>query len=309
MNILLTGGGGYIGSVLVEYLLKENYKITILDNFLYEQNTLSNYCHNKNLIILKSDIRDNRLLKKIINDFDVIIPLAGLVGAPLCNFNETDAKSINLEANLSLFNIVNKNQLLIMPTTNSAYGKGKENEIFDERSHLNPLSLYAKHKLIVENKLMNRKNSISLRLATVFGMSPRMRTDLLVNNFVYRAVKDRFIVLFESNFKRNFIHIRDVSRAFIHCIKNSKKMSGNIYNLGLENANLSKLELCKLIKKKTELNIFEHNYKKDEDQRNYIVSNKKILKTGFKTKFTLENGINELIKGYESINIKDFKNF
>ena len=196
-----------------------------------------------------------------------------------------------------------------MPTTNSAYGTGKENQIFNENSHLKPISTYAKHKVIVEKKLLKNNNAISLRLATVFGMSPRMRTDLLVNNFVYKAVKDKYIVLFESHFKRNYIHVRDVSRAFIHCIKNQSKMRKNIYNLGLENANISKKELCEIIKKKTELNIFEENFVKDEDQRNYIVSNKKILSTGFKTKFNLENGIDELIEGYKCINVKNFKNF
>ena len=309
MNILLTGGAGYIGSVLLEYLLKENFKVTVLDNFKFDQNTLAAYCNNKNLDIIKADIRNIDLIKKIINKYDVVIPLAGLVGAPICKFNETEAKSINLDSNINLFKLINKKQLIIMPTTNSAYGSGRLNEIFNENSKLNPISTYAKHKVLVEKHLMKKENIISLRLATVFGMSPRMRTDLLVNNFVYRAVKDKFIVLFESHYKRNYIHVRDVSRAFIHCIKNSKKMKKNIYNLGLENANISKKELCKMINKKTEFNIFENNFIKDEDQRNYIVSNKKILKTGFKTKFSLGDGISELIKGFKCIDEKGFRNF
>ncbi len=309
MNILVTGGGGYIGSVLVGYLLNEKYNVTVIDNFIYEPNTLANYCNNKKLQIIKSDIREYNLLKKIIKNFDVIIPLAGLVGAPLCKSEKFSAKSINLDSNLRLFKLVSKNQLIIMPTTNSAYGTGKTGEIFDENSKLNPISIYSEHKLIVEKELMKHKNSISLRLATVFGMSPRMRIDLLVNNFVYRAVIDKYIALFESHFKRNYVHIRDVSRAFVYCIKNSKNMKNNIFNLGLDNANLSKKELCELIKKKTELNIYEDDYKKDEDQRNYIVSNKKILKKGFKFKFSLEDGIDELIKGYKSLNIKQFKNY
>ncbi len=309
MNILLTGGGGYIGSVLTGYLLKEKYKVTVIDNFKFDQNTLALHCNNKNLSIIKSDIRNLELLKKIVKDFDVVIPLAGLVGAPICKFNKSEAKSINLESNLALFKILEKKQLVIMPTTNSAYGKGKINEVFDEKSKLKPISQYANHKLIVEKQLMKNENAISLRLATVFGMSPRMRTDLLVNNFVYRAVKDKYIVLFESHYKRNYIHIRDVCRAFIHCIKNSKIMKKNIYNLGLEDTNISKKELCEIISKKTELNIFENNFIKDEDQRNYIVSNKKILKTGFKTKFSLEDGIDELIKGYKCIDEKSFRNF
>jgi nucleoside-diphosphate-sugar epimerase len=239
----------------------------------------------------------------------VIIPLAALVGAPLCSKREEDAESINLNHNLKLFKMIKKDQIVLMPTTNSAYGHGKENEIFDEKSKLKPISLYAKHKVIVEKELMNLNNAISLRLATVFGMSPRMRLDLLVNNFVYKAINDKYMVLFESNFKRNYIHVRDVARAFVHCLENISNMKNEIYNLGLEDANLSKKELCEKINNHVSFHYYEEEFKKDEDQRNYIVSNKKILSTGYKPKFTIDLGIVELIKGFRGIDIKSFKNY
>ncbi len=309
MNILLTGGGGYIGSILTSYLLDNNYKVTVIDSFVYDQNTLANYCLNQNLNIIKSDIRNISELKKNIDNFDLVIPLAGLVGAPACNFSSKDAESVNLSSNLELFKILNDKQKIIMPTTNSAYGTGKKGQVFDENSELKPISTYAKHKVEVEESLMKKNNFISLRLATVFGMSPRMRLDLLVNDFVYRACYDKFIVLFESKFIRNYIHVRDVCRAFIFCIQNFEKMKNNVYNVGLEDANLSKLELCKTIQKHTQFEIFEKDLLKDPDQRNYIVSNKKLLNTGFKTKFSIDDGIIELIKGYKALKINQFRNF
>ena len=309
MKILLLGGAGYIGSTLTEFLLKEKYQVTVLDNFMYEQNTLASYCSNNFFSIIKEDIRNINNLKKIIKDYDLIFPLAALVGAPLCNFKKEEAESINLKAQLNLFKIISNNQIIIMPTTNSAYGKGDVNNFCDENSKLNPLSTYAKHKVEVEKELLQRKNVISFRLATVFGMSPRMRLDLLVNDFVYRAVKDKYIVLFEANFKRNYIHIRDVCRAFIHAIKNFEKMKSNIFNIGLSDANISKKELCDQIKQFVDFEYYINDFKKDPDQRNYVVSNKKIEAAGFKTKYKLTYGISELIKGYEGINLTQFRNF
>lgn len=309
MKALLLGGAGYIGSILTEFLLREKYKVTVLDNFMYEQNTLASYCSNNFFSIIKEDIRNISNLKKIIKDYDLIIPLAALVGAPLCNFKKEEAESINLKAQLNLFKIISKNQIIIMPTTNSAYGKGDINNFCDENSKLNPLSTYAKHKVEVEKELLQRENVISFRLATVFGMSPRMRLDLLVNDFVYRAVKDKYIILFEANFKRNYIHIRDVCRAFIHGIKNFDKMKSNIFNIGLSDANISKKELCDQIKQFIDFEYSINDFKKDPDQRDYIVSNKKIESTGFKTKYKLADGISELIKGYEGINLTQFRNF
>ncbi len=309
MKILLSGGAGYLGSVLSGYLLEENHQVTVVDNFLYESNTLASYCNNKNFKIINKDCRDLDGLEREIKNSDIIIPLAALVGAPLCKDRKEDAESINYKHNLKLFKKISKNQIVLMPTTNSAYGHGGESEIFTEDSELKPISLYAKHKVEVEKELTNLNNFISLRLATVFGMSPRMRLDLLVNNFVYRAINDKFIVLFEGNFKRNYIHVRDVARAFVYCINNYKKMKNQIFNLGLEDANLSKKELCEKIKKYINFFYHEDNFQKDEDQRNYIVSNKKILDTGYNPKFSLDDGIKELIEGYKGINIKSFRNY
>ena len=299
-NILILGGAGYIGSVFAETLLKKNYKVTIVDNFFYSQNSLNHLCNNSNLKILNLDVRNIFELKKIIKDFDVIFPLAAYVGAPLCNKDPIGAKLVNYNSVIDLLNLITKDQILIMPTTNSAYGSGNKDNYCDENTKLKPISKYAIDKVAIEKKVMNRKNSISLRLATVFGMSPRMRLDLLVNDFVYRAFTDKFIVLFESHFTRNYIHVKDVSNAFIHCMENYDKMKGEIYNVGLSDANLTKLELCIKIKKFIpDFLILEEKIKKDEDQRNYIVSNKKIESTGYKPEFSIEDGIQELIKGYK----------
>jgi nucleoside-diphosphate-sugar epimerase len=309
MKILVTGGAGYIGSILVEMLLQKNYEVTAIDNFCYEQNTLANCCFYPNFKIINSDIRKLNELEKIIKSHEFIIPLAALVGAPICKYREADAISINLEHNLNLFKIIDKDQKIIMPTTNSAYGKGESNEVFDENSELNPISIYAKHKVVVEENLQNLNNFISLRLATVFGASPRVRLDLLVNNFVHKAFTDGYLVLFESNFKRNYIHVRDVCRAFVFMIENFKTNKNNIFNLGLESANLSKKELCHEISKHINFVYREEEFKKDEDQRNYIVSNKKILSTGFKPQYNLSFGIQELLKCFVGLNLRHYKNF
>ena len=222
-----------------------------------------------------------------------------MVGAPLCNIDPINAKTINHDSMLALFEWAKSDQYILMPTTNSAYGTGDKNNFCSEESELRPISQYAQEKVLVEKTLLERSNSISFRLATVFGMSPRMRIDLLVNDFVYRAIHDRFIVLFESHFKRNYIHIRDVTRVFLHAIQNLDKMRGQIYNVGLSNANLSKRELCERIQAFVPDFIFQEALVgKDPDQRNYIVSNEKIEKTGFKPSYSLESGIQELIKGY-----------
>tara|TARA_A100001234_G_C12632908_1_gene389019 strand:+ start:10 stop:945 length:936 start_codon:yes stop_codon:yes gene_type:complete len=299
-NILVLGGAGYIGSVFVESLLNKNYKVTVVDNFFYSQNSLNHLCNNDNLDIINLDVKNISELKKILKNFDFIFPLAAYVGAPLCNKDPIGAKLINYNSIIDLLNIISKDQILIMPTTNSAYGSGNKDNYCDENTKLKPISKYAIDKVEIEKKVMSRKNSISLRLATVFGMSSRMRLDLLVNDFVYRAVTDKFIVLFESHFTRNYIHVRDVSNVFIHSMENYDKMKGEIYNVGLSNANLTKFELCKKIKSFIpDFVILEEKIKKDEDQRNYIVSNKKIENTGFVPEFSIEDGIQELIKGYK----------
>lgn len=298
-NILVTGGAGYLGSILIPELLRTGNRVTVLDNFIYKQNSLAHVCNNSNFQIIKGDVRLKNTLLPLLDGMEIIIPLAALVGAPLCDRDPINAKTINHDSMLALFEWAQNEQYILMPTTNSAYGTGDKNNFCSEESELRPISQYAQEKVEVEKALMERSNSISFRLATVFGMSPRMRIDLLVNDFVYRAIHDRFIILFESHFKRNYIHIRDVTRAFLHVINNLDKMKGEVYNVGLSEANLSKRELCERIQKYVPDFIFQEALVgKDPDQRNYIVSNEKIEKTGFKPAYSLENGIQELIKGY-----------
>ena len=304
-KILVTGGAGYIGSIMVPQLIDEGHQVTVIDNYMYKQSSLSELVLNKKFKLEIGDVRDLELIKKHLVSNDIVIPLAAIVGAPACKKNPNEATSINKDSILSLFKFVSSNQLVIMPTTNSAYGSGNENNYCDEESPLNPLSLYAKDKVYVEQELTQLNNWISFRLATVFGLSPRMRLDLLVNNFVYRALIDKFIVLFEGHFKRNYIHVRDVANAFKFAINNSGKMNNNIFNVGLTEANISKIELCKEIRKFVpDFVIKEEEFTKDPDQRNYIVSNSKIENLGFETQISLENGLQELVTG-----IQIFKNF
>ena len=304
-KILVTGGAGYIGSILVPQLLNEGHKVTVIDNYMYKQNALAELIINKNFNLDVSDVRDFANIKKLLGKNDIIIPLAAIVGAPACSKNPVESTSINKDSILNLFKLVSKDQIVIMPTTNSAYGSGNEENYCDENSPLNPLSLYARDKVEVEKELLQLNNWISFRLATVFGLSPRMRLDLLVNNFVYRALVDKFIVLFEGHFKRNYIHVRDVSNAFNFAISNIDSMNKNIFNVGLSEANISKMELCQEIHKLLpDFVIKEEEFTKDPDQRNYIVSNKKIEKMGFVTSIDLYTGLKELVSG-----ISIFKNF
>ncbi|MDB3982328.1 NAD(P)-dependent oxidoreductase [Candidatus Pelagibacter sp.] len=310
MKILVTGGAGYIGSILVPELLNLQHEVTVLDNFMFKQTSLNHLCFNKKFKIINGDIRDQKLMKSLTNSHDVIIPLAAIVGAPLCNKDPYSAQSINSDAIKDMIKNVSKDQMIIMPTTNSAYGTGDKNNFCDENSPLRPISKYAIDKVEIEKLLMSRENSISYRLATVFGMSPRMRIDLLVNDFTYRAFHDSALIIFEGHFKRNYIHIRDVVNAFIHSLDNLDKMKSEIYNVGLSDANLSKLELCEEIKKQLpNFTFVEEKIKKDPDQRNYIVSNEKIEKSGFKPKYSLSDGVNELIKGYAMLKNQSFGNF
>jgi len=308
-KILITGGAGYIGSILTEELIKLNYNVTILDNFLYKQASLNHLAAFKNFSVVRADIRDKSITDDLIKKADIIIPLAALVGGPICNFDPVGSETINKNSILDLLKIKSNDQKIIMPTTNSAYGSGNHNNFCDEESPLNPISKYALDKVLVEKQLMEKNNTVSFRLATVFGMSPRMRMDLLVNDFVYKAVTEKVIVLFEGHFKRNYIHVRDVARAFIHCIDNFDIMTSKIFNVGLSDANLSKNQLCEEIKKIIpHLNVIELDIEKDPDQRNYIVSNKKIENTGYKPIWTIKDGIEELIKGYQMINNRYYNN-
>ena len=301
-KILVTGGAGYLGSILVPELLHKGFKVTVVDNFMFNQSSLNQIYSNKNFNMINQDVRIKDSMKLIYSKFDIIIPLAAIVGAPLCKKDPINANLTNHESIIDMLNFLSKDQLVIMPTTNSAYGTGDENNFCNEESPLNPISTYAIDKVKIEKKLMERNNSISYRLATVFGFAPRMRLDLLVNDFVYRAHRDKYIVLFESKFKRNYIHIKDVARAFIHAISNFDNMRGNIFNVGLSDANISKFELCEKIKKYVpEFVFFDDQFSKDEDQRNYIVSNEKIENTGFKPNYSLDDGIQELLKGYITI--------
>ena len=296
MNILVTGGAGYIGSVLVPILLKNNFNVTVLDNFLFKQKSL-NQIKDRRLNIVEGDVRDKSIIKDLVTKSEIIIPLAALVGAPLCDIKPKEAKEVNLDSMFLLKSILSNNQKVILPVSNSGYGIGKSGEFCTEESPLNPISLYGQTKVQSESIIMERENSISFRLATVFGMSPRMRIDLLVNYFVNKALTEKKIQIFEGHFKRNYVHIKDVANVFLFTIKNFEKMKSNTYNFGLEDANFSKIELAEKIKKY--INNFEiqiSEFGKDPDKRDYIVSNKKILSTGYKFLEDLDSGIQELIR-------------
>lgn len=298
-HFFIPGGAGYIGSILTEELLRLNHRVTVLDNFFYNQSSLLHLARNPLLTLVTGDFRSEKTVTDLANRADVIIPLAALVGAPLCNQNPQLAQEVNVQAPLKLFNNLSASQIVLMPTTNSAYGSGNTQHFCDESSPLNPISSYAKMKVEVESALLQKDNTVSFRLATVFGISPRMRLDLLVNDFTYRALRDRHLSVFEGHFKRNYIHILDVVGAFLHTLKNFNSMKNNIYNVGLSSANISKLELCRLIQIRVpDLIYSEDTSGKDPDQRNYIVSNDKIEKTGFLPRYSLDDGIQEIIKSY-----------
>ena len=297
-SILVTGGAGYIGSILVGELLVRGYRVTVLDNFFFQQASLGHLCADPNFDLVRGDIRDEHLMAGLLSRHDVVIPLAALVGAPLCSRDPYTAEAVNLKAPLAMLKMMSSEQRLLMPITNSGYGIGEHGKMCTEESPLRPVSLYGRHKVEVEKAVLDRGNAISFRLATVFGMSPRMRLDLLVNDFVHRAVTDHAITLFESHFKRNYIHVRDVARAFLHGLDHFDEMINQPYNVGLSEANLSKRELCERIQKQVPHFVFvEAPIGKDPDQRDYIVSNQKIERIGFRTQYSLDAGIAELVKG------------
>ena len=308
-NILIIGGGGYIGSILTKYLLDKNYNVTILDNFRFQQSSLLDCCGYNNFSVIRGDCRDIDTLKDAIKDKNVIIPLAALVGAPLCDTDQTAALSTNLEAIKLLLSIRQNDQKIIFPSTGSGYGATSSNVLCTEETPINPMSLYARTKIEAEKLILNDGNSIVLRLTTVFGASPRMRVDLLVNDMVYRAVHDSSVILFESNFKRDFIHVKDIARAFFHSIINFDKMKNQVYNVGLPEANLSKKELCQKIQKYIpKFTFIESEIGTDPDKRDYIVSSDKIMKTGFTPKYSLEYGIEELIKAFTILGNRKYSN-
>lgn len=309
-KVLITGGAGYLGSVLTERLLNSNYQVTVLDNLSYNQISLNTFCHNKNFDFILGDVRNQELLKQLISDVDVIIPLAAIVGMPACKRNPDLAVDVNFNQINFIANNLSSNQKLIVPNTNSQYGSSSE--IITEESPFNPLSLYAKTKCDAEELVLSSGNGVSLRLATVFGVSYRQRLDLLVNDFVYRAFNEKLLVLFESHFMRNYVHVRDVAKAFMHVIENYEKCNNNAFNVGLSSANMSKLDLALKIKEHIhDLHIIEENVGEDLDKRNYVVSNQKFESTGWSCDFTLDDGITELLKAYKLLNKyikKEFNN-
>jgi nucleoside-diphosphate-sugar epimerase len=309
MKILVTGGAGYIGSTLVPMLLAQNHQVTVIDSFMFGQTPLAECCGNPNFNIFRGDVRDKNLIKEQVGKADVIIPLACLVGAPLCAQDPDGAKAINTDAIKYMYDIKSKNQMIMYPCTNSGYGIGQDGIHCDEKSPLNPISLYGKVKVETEKYLLDGGHAVCFRFATVFGMSPRMRLDLLVNDFTYRAMYDRFLVLFEGHFKRNYLHVKDAARVFVHTMENYGKMEGQTYNVGLSTANISKAELCEIIKKYVpQVTIINSQVGEDLDKRNYIVSNEKIEATGYQPKFSLDDGIQELVKGLQIFKRDQFAN-
>ena len=309
-KILVTGGAGYLGSVLVPELLKREYQVTVLDLFIYGQSSLLDCCYDKKLTVIHGDCRDEETLKKALKGQDVIIPLAAIVGFPSCDRDKTAAVSTNLEAIKLLLKLREPAQQIIFPCTNSGYGIGQGDIYCDETSPIKPISLYGTTKMEAERLILESGNSVTFRFATLFGASPRMRTDLLVNDFVYRAVNDRALVIFEGNFVRNYLHVRDAARAFLFAIEHFEQMRGQTYNCGLSDSNLTKKELCERIKKFIpDFEYISAEYATDPDKRNYYVSNKKIEKAGFKPLYSIDDGIEELIKAYQIIKNQTYGNY
>ena len=309
-NILVTGGAGYIGSILVPALLEAGHAVTVLDNFMYSQDSLASVCANPRFSVVRGDVRVEDVVRPLLKNADFIIPLAALVGAPLCERDPITATQVNRDAIVAMLRGLSPEQRILMPITNSGYGIGEPGTYCTEETPMRPISRYGRDKVEAEKAVLDRGNSISLRLATVFGTSPRMRIDLLVNNFTYRAVNDRVIVLFEGHFRRNYIHVRDVARAFMHAITNFDRMRNQAYNVGLSDANLSKRDLaeriCKFVPQCT---IIESDVGEDPDKRDYIVSNAKIEATGYRPAQGLDDGIQELKKMYVMIRNSQYCNF
>ncbi len=308
-KILVTGGAGYLGSTMIPILLSKGFTVTAVDNLIFNQTSLLDCCADKNFEFVQGDICNYSLVNKLISKSDIIIPLAAIVGAPACKRNPSLTRMVNYDAHMNIVENISIQQKVLFPTTNSGYGIGAKDSFCTEDSPLNPISEYGKTKVEIEKALLDMGSAITFRLATVFGMSPRMRMDLLVNDFVYKAVKERSLVLFEEHFRRNYIHVRDVAKAFLFGIENYDKMKGEPYNVGLSSANITKRELAEKIKEYVpELYIHSAEIGEDPDKRDYIVSNDKIESLGWHPDHTLDDGIPELIKGYNIIRPNKFAN-
>ena len=294
-KVLITGGAGYLGSVLTEVLLGKDYQVTILDNLIYKQTSVAPFAHHPNFDFVFGDVTNESLLKSLVEKHDVIIPLAAIVGMPACKAQPELTVKVNYEQVKNITKWITKDQKVIIPNTNSQYGSSTE--IITEDSPFKPLSLYAETKCNAEKAVLDSGNGITLRLATVFGMSPRMRIDLLVNDLTYKSLTEGYAVVYESHFMRTFIHVRDIARVFLFSIENKNKMKNNIFNVGSDNMNFSKKDVCEIIKKEVPTSYFNYaDVGEDADKRNYQVSYDKIKSLGFKTEISLEEGIRELIK-------------
>ena len=308
-KVLVIGGSGYIGSILVPELLVKGYKVTALDNLLHNQCSLLDCCANQDFDFVKGDICNYPLINNMLPEFDIVIPLAAIVGAPACSKNPSLTRLVNYDAHMNIIDNTSSNQKVLFPTTNSGYGIGEKSAYCTEKSPLRPISEYGRMKVEVEQALLEKGNAVTFRLATVFGMSPRMRMDLLVNDFTYRAYNDRFITLFEEHFRRNYVHIRDIAKAFIFGIDNFDKMKGEPYNVGLSSANLTKRQLCEKIKEHVpSFYIHSAPIGEDPDKRDYLVSNEKIESLGWVPDYTLDDGIEELLKGYKILKPNQYAN-
>ena len=303
MKILITGGAGYLGSIITGKMLDSGHNVIVLDKLLFNQTSLLQYTSNPNFKFIYGDVRNETELERLCNEVDVIIPLAAIVGFPACAQDPKLAKEINFQQIVNIVKFTNgKGKKILYPNTNSGYGLGTGQLECTEESPLTPISVYGQTKCEAENFLRTSTDAIVFRLATVFGVSPRMRTDLLVNDFVYKAITDKYIVVFEKTFKRNFIHIQDVANVFLFMLENYDKYKGDVFNVGLSNANLSKQELLEKIQTHVKNFAVSYNdYYEDPDKRDYIVSNTKVESTGWSPKWDIDMGINELIMAYQMI--------
>lgn len=302
MKILVTGGAGYVGTTLVPQLLEKNYKVTIFDNLMFGGDYILPFFRYSNFNFVEGDIRDENAVLDVCKDADIIIHLAAIVGYPACRKEPELAKSVNVDGTRNIIKATSKNQLIIYASTGSNYGAVED--ICTEETPLNPLSLYGQTKTLAEKMLMDNRTTIGYRFATAFGVSPRMRLDLLINDFTYKAITQGYIVIYESHFMRTFIHVHDMARAFLFAIENQDKMKNQIYNVGSEKMNRSKKDICEMIK--SHINFYVHyaDIGEDQDKRNYVVSYKKINSLGFDTTISIDDGIKELIKALKVIKFK-----